>query len=118
MLHNYQENGATSLHPSDGVDQNPSSIPENEREYQEWLDVLLNANYSMEKLGGKVEDYRQYINKKPEKKRTSPSGLHLGIYNSLLLSVPLLQSTFTILSLALRHNILSPRWIQTHQLLL
>ena len=36
----------------------------------------------MGKLELALEDYKHYIKKNPEKKRTSPSGLHLGIYRT------------------------------------
>ena len=118
MLHHHQANNSPCLHPLYGVYHQLETIPSTEQEYQEWLEVLPNEKSSIDKLDIKLEGYRLYRSKKPEKKRTSPSGLHLGIYKALLQSKTLLKVSFTILSLAITHNVLLPRWLQTHQLLL
>ena len=72
----------------------------------------------MDQIFVEFEEYKKYISKKPEKKRTSPSGIHLGIYKTLLLNDDLISISFKLISLALRHNLLLPLWLKTHQFLL
>lgn len=71
----------------------------------------------MGKLYVDLDDYKKYIKEKLEKKLTSTSGLHLGIYKTLLLNETLITLSFKLLYLALSNEILMPRWL-THQLFL
>ena len=65
-----------------------------------------------------VKDFKEYVSKMAERKKTSPSGIHLGIYKALSQDPELLQIPFQIMSFALSSRIILPRWRQTHQLLL
>ena len=82
-LHHHQANESPSLHSDYGISQQPRQVPATEVEYQEWLEVILNYKKQMGKINVELGDYKKYIKNKPEKKRTSPSGLHLGIYKTL-----------------------------------
>lgn len=64
------------------------------------------------------EDFNKYIENISEKKNTSPSCIHLGIYETLAQSDDLLKFSFTILDLAMKHRLVLPLWRQTHQILL
>ena len=64
------------------------------------------------------DNFEQYIYQMAEKKKTSPSGIHLAIYKSLSHEQELLRISFRIISITISSRIILPKWRQTHQLLL
>lgn len=64
------------------------------------------------------EDFVKYVISMQEKKNTSPSEIHLGIYKAIAQEDLLLRVAFEIMSVALSSNLLLPRWRQMHQILI